>query len=118
MDARRSTGTASRPPLRLAMCSANTPTAVGAHYTENINASLWKVALFIAVATLILLMFFLRSIVLPLKAVLMTALTVAASYGVLVVIFQWRAGGIGRPPFFGPPRVRVGGLDPVLVDTG
>ncbi len=24
----------------------------------------------------------------------------------------------GRPPFFGPPRVRVGGLDPVLVDTG
>jgi tRNA A37 methylthiotransferase MiaB len=24
----------------------------------------------------------------------------------------------GRSPFFGPPRVRVGGLDPVLVDTG
>jgi uncharacterized membrane protein YdfJ with MMPL/SSD domain len=80
-------------------------TAETEDYTENINASLWKVALFIAVATLILLVFFLRSIVLPLKAVLMTALTVAASYGVLVVIFQWRwfdsLVSVGGPGYLG-----------------
>jgi putative drug exporter of the RND superfamily len=33
-----------------------------------------------------------RSLVLPLKAVLLNALTVAAVYGLLVVVFQWGAG--------------------------
>jgi uncharacterized membrane protein YdfJ with MMPL/SSD domain len=31
----------------------------------------------------------LRSVILPLKAVLMNALSVAAAYGVLVMVFQW-----------------------------
>ena len=59
-------------------------------YNSDVSGSLWRVGLAIAVLTFLVLVFLLRSIVLPLKAVLMTALTVAASYGVLVVFFQWR----------------------------
>ena len=39
--------------------------------------------------TFIVLVILFRSIVLPLKAVLMTLLSVVASYGVLVMVFQW-----------------------------
>jgi uncharacterized membrane protein YdfJ with MMPL/SSD domain len=59
-------------------------------YNSDVTGSLWRVGLAIGILTFLLLVFLLRSIVLPLKAVLMTALTVAASYGVLVVFFQWR----------------------------
>lgn len=65
-------------------------TAETQDYNGLVNGSLWEVAVFIALATCVLLVALLRSIVLPLKAVVMTALTVAASYGVLVVCFQWR----------------------------
>ena len=44
---------------------------------------------FILIATYILLLFMFRSVVLPLKAILMNILSVCASYGVLVFIFQW-----------------------------
>jgi len=43
---------------------------------------------FILIATYILLLFMFRSVVLPLKAILMNILSVCASYGVLVFIFQ------------------------------
>jgi RND superfamily putative drug exporter len=45
--------------------------------------------LFILGATYILLLLMFRSVILPLKAILMNVLSVAASYGVLVFIFQW-----------------------------
>ncbi|HET7637887.1 MAG TPA: MMPL family transporter, partial [Ktedonobacteraceae bacterium] len=44
---------------------------------------------FILIATYILLLLMFRSVVLPLKAILMNILSVCASYGVLVFIFQW-----------------------------
>jgi uncharacterized membrane protein YdfJ with MMPL/SSD domain len=50
---------------------------------------LWKMLLFILAACYIVLLLLLRSVVLPLKAVLMNLLSVGASYGVLVAIFQW-----------------------------
>jgi uncharacterized membrane protein YdfJ with MMPL/SSD domain len=43
--------------------------------------------------TFILLAILLRSVLLPLKAVIVTSLTVAASYGILVAIFQWEIFG-------------------------
>ena len=48
-----------------------------------------KAIAFILIATYILLFFMFRSVVLPLKAILMNILSVCASYGVLVFIFQW-----------------------------
>src|SRR5947208_6085517 len=48
-----------------------------------------KTIAFILIATHILLLLMFRSVVLPLKAILMNVLSVCASYGVLVFIFQW-----------------------------
>ncbi len=45
--------------------------------------------LFILGATYVLLLLMFRSVFLPLKAILMNVLSVAATYGVLVFIFQW-----------------------------
>jgi RND superfamily putative drug exporter len=51
----------------------------------------WLVAA-VLVLTYLLLMRAFRSIVLPLKAVLLNLLSVAASYGILVAVFKWGAG--------------------------
>ena len=48
----------------------------------------WIVA-FVVVTTFIVLLVFARSIVLPVKAVLVNSLAVLAAYGVLVWIFEW-----------------------------
>jgi RND superfamily putative drug exporter len=54
-----------------------------------IFGGLWKMLLFILAACYIVLLVLLRSVVLPVKAVLMNLLSVGASYGVLVAVFQW-----------------------------
>jgi uncharacterized membrane protein YdfJ with MMPL/SSD domain len=54
-----------------------------------IVGGLWKILLFILGASYVVLLLLLRSVVLPLKAVLMNLLSVGAAYGVLVAIFQW-----------------------------
>lgn len=65
------------------------PTAQNLDDTAVISGSLWKVALFVVVLSFVVLLVVLRSVVLPIKAVLMNALSVAAAYGVLVMVFQW-----------------------------
>ncbi|HEU5199030.1 MAG TPA: MMPL family transporter, partial [Ktedonobacterales bacterium] len=45
--------------------------------------------LFILIATYILLLIMFRSVLLPLKAVLMNILSISVAYGVLVYVFQW-----------------------------
>jgi RND superfamily putative drug exporter len=47
------------------------------------------VAVFVMVLSFIVLLLVLRSVVLPIKAVLMNVLSVAAAYGVLVMVFQY-----------------------------
>ncbi|MDX6472524.1 MAG: putative drug exporter of the superfamily, partial [Gaiellaceae bacterium] len=54
-----------------------------------IFGGIWKMLLFILAACYVVLLVLLRSVVLPLKAVLMNLLSVGASYGVLVAVFQW-----------------------------
>jgi uncharacterized membrane protein YdfJ with MMPL/SSD domain len=54
-----------------------------------ISSSMWKVLLFVLGLSYVVLLVLLRSVVLPLKAVLMNLLSVGAAYGVLVAIFQW-----------------------------
>lgn len=65
------------------------PTAENIDFDHLVSSSLWKVALFVMALSFIVLVPLLRSVVLPLKAVLMTTLSVLAAYGVTVAIFQW-----------------------------
>ncbi len=48
----------------------------------------WTI-LFVLLTTLVLLTIMFRSIVLPIKAVVMNIISISASYGVLVFVFQW-----------------------------
>ena len=57
--------------------------------TDLISGSMWKILLFVLGLSYIVLLVLLRSVVLPLKAVLMNLLSVGAAYGVLVAVFQW-----------------------------
>jgi RND superfamily putative drug exporter len=54
-----------------------------------VSSSMWKIVLFVLGISFVVLTVLLRSIVLPLKAVLMNLLSVGAAYGVLVIVFQW-----------------------------
>jgi RND superfamily putative drug exporter len=56
---------------------------------DQINGSMWKIIVFVLGFSFVVLMLMLRSIVLPLKAVLMNLLSIGAAYGVLVAVFQW-----------------------------
>src|SRR4029078_2065757 len=59
--------------------------------------SMWKILLFVLAFSYVVLFVLLRSVLLPLKAVLMNLLSVAAAYGVLVAVFQfgWVDGFLG-----------------------
>jgi RND superfamily putative drug exporter len=56
---------------------------------DQINGSMWKIILFVLAFSFVVLMVMLRSLLLPLKAILMNLLSIGAAYGVLVVVFQW-----------------------------
>jgi uncharacterized membrane protein YdfJ with MMPL/SSD domain len=56
---------------------------------DQINGSMWKIILFVLAFSYIVLMVMLRSLLLPLKAILMNLLSIGAAYGVLVIVFQW-----------------------------
>jgi RND superfamily putative drug exporter len=58
-------------------------------FTDLISGSLWKVALFVMIFSYLVLLVVLRSVVLPLKAIVMNLLSVGAAYGVLVMVFQY-----------------------------
>jgi uncharacterized membrane protein YdfJ with MMPL/SSD domain len=54
-----------------------------------ISGSFWKIVGFVLALSFVVLMVMLRSVVLPLKAVLMNLLSIGAAFGVLVAVFQW-----------------------------
>jgi len=56
---------------------------------DQIDGSMWKIIAFILGFSFLVLMVLLRSILLPLKAILMNLLSIGAAYGVLVAVFQW-----------------------------
>jgi RND superfamily putative drug exporter len=56
---------------------------------DQISGSMWKIVLFVLALSFLVLMVMLRSLLLPLKAVLMNLLSISAAFGVLVAIFQW-----------------------------
>jgi uncharacterized membrane protein YdfJ with MMPL/SSD domain len=76
-------------------------TAVLLDFDRLVTRSLWQLIAFVLAFSMIALLISLRSILLPIKAVLMNVLTVAAAYGVVVAIFQdgWLAPlGIDKAP--------------------
>jgi uncharacterized membrane protein YdfJ with MMPL/SSD domain len=56
---------------------------------DQIGGSMWKIILFVLALSFLVLMVMLRSLLLPLKAVMMNLLSIGAAFGVLVAIFQW-----------------------------
>ena len=58
-------------------------------FKDLVSGSMWKILLFVLAFSYLVLLVLLRSVLLPLKAVLVNLLSVAAAYGVLVVVFQW-----------------------------
>jgi uncharacterized membrane protein YdfJ with MMPL/SSD domain len=64
-------------------------TSFNADMERAVFGGLWKILLFILALSYVVLLALLRSVLLPLKAVLMNTLSVGAAYGVLVAVFQW-----------------------------
>jgi uncharacterized membrane protein YdfJ with MMPL/SSD domain len=64
-------------------------TARGDDVRNQVSGSMWKIILFVLALSFLVLMVMLRSLILPLKAVLMNLLSIGAAFGVLVAIFQW-----------------------------
>ena len=63
--------------------------AVSLDFNRYLYGNFPKAIAFILIATFLLLLLMFRSLLLPLKAVLMNILSISAAYGVLVIVFQW-----------------------------
>jgi putative drug exporter of the RND superfamily len=73
------------------------PAAEVVDYRDSLAARLPAAALIVLLVTFVLLFALTGSLIIPVKAVLMNLLTLAATLGVLVVLFQW---GWGELPLF------------------
>jgi uncharacterized membrane protein YdfJ with MMPL/SSD domain len=74
---------------RVATVEVGGETARSQDARHQISGSMWKIVLFVLALSYLVLMVMLRSLLLPLKAVLMNLLSIGAAFGVLVAIFQW-----------------------------
>ena len=74
---------------RVATVDVGGETARSNDARTQIAGSMWKIVLFVLALSFLVLMVMLRSLLLPLKAVLMNLLSIGAAFGVLVAIFQW-----------------------------
>ena len=66
--------------------------AISLDFSRYLYGNFPRAIIFILVATFILLLIMFRSLLIPLKAIIMNALSVSAAYGVLVMVFQWGYG--------------------------
>ena len=74
---------------RLATVDVGGETARSNDARAQISGSMWKIVLFVLALSFVVLVVMLRSLLLPLKAVLMNLLSIGAAFGVLVAVFQW-----------------------------
>jgi RND superfamily putative drug exporter len=74
---------------KVAQVNVGGETARSDDVRDQISGSMWKIILFVLALSFVVLMVMLRSLILPLKAVLMNLLSIGAAFGVLVAIFQW-----------------------------
>jgi uncharacterized membrane protein YdfJ with MMPL/SSD domain len=89
IDELRAEGGTSSGLAGLATVSVGGATAQTVDFAALVSGEIWKLFLFVLVCCYLVLLVVLRSVLLPLKAVLMNLLTVAAAYGVLVAVFQF-----------------------------
>jgi uncharacterized membrane protein YdfJ with MMPL/SSD domain len=75
--------------VRVASVDVGGETARSQDARAQVSGSMWKIVLFVLALSYLVLMVMLRSLLLPLKAVLMNLLSIGAAFGVLVAIFQW-----------------------------
>ena len=82
---------------RVADIDVGGTTAFTEDFIDLVSGSMWKILLFVTLFSYLVLFLLLRSVLLPLKAVLMNLLSVAAAYGVLVAVCQygWLDGLLG-----------------------
>jgi uncharacterized membrane protein YdfJ with MMPL/SSD domain len=82
---------------RVADIDVGGTTAFTEDFIDLVSGSMWKILVFVTLFSYLVLFLLLRSVLLPLKAVLMNLLSVAAAYGVLVGVFQygWLDGLLG-----------------------
>ena len=66
--------------------------AVSLDFSRYLYGNFPRSIIFILVATFVLLLIMFRSVLIPLKAIIMNALSVSAAYGALVLVFQWGYG--------------------------
>jgi uncharacterized membrane protein YdfJ with MMPL/SSD domain len=73
------------------------PTAMDADFNDTMKSNLPYVFAFVLAAAFVLLLVTFRSIVVPIKAIVLNLLSIAASYGAMVLVFQhgWLGGLIG-----------------------
>jgi len=64
-------------------------TAEGLDVSESLRDSLVPVTLYTLALIFVILLLTFRSVLLPLKAILLNLLSLGATYGVLVIVFQW-----------------------------
>jgi RND superfamily putative drug exporter len=74
---------------RIATVDVGGETARSQDARLQVSSSMWKIVLFVLALSYLVLMVMLRSLLLPLKAVLMNLLSIGAAFGVLVAVFQW-----------------------------
>jgi uncharacterized membrane protein YdfJ with MMPL/SSD domain len=77
------------PLAAVAQLNVGGATAANEDFKDLVSSSMWKILVFVLVFSYLVLLVLLRSVLLPLKAVLMNLLSVGAAYGVLVAVFQW-----------------------------
>jgi RND superfamily putative drug exporter len=75
--------------------------AAGLDYVDGLYGQFPRALAFIAITSFLLLLLLFRSVVLPLKAIFMNALSITASFGALVIVFQ--DGALSGPLGFQPP---------------
>jgi uncharacterized membrane protein YdfJ with MMPL/SSD domain len=73
----------------LATLDVGGATAQTVDFAGLISGGIWKIFLFVLICSYVILLVVLRSVLLPLKAVIMNLLSVGAAYGVLVAVFQY-----------------------------
>jgi uncharacterized membrane protein YdfJ with MMPL/SSD domain len=85
----RATVVPAAPIARQAEVNVGGETARSHDVRHQIGGSIWRIVLFVLALSFLVLMVMLRSLLLPLKAVVMNLLSIGAAFGVLVAIFQW-----------------------------
>jgi RND superfamily putative drug exporter len=86
--------------------------ATSLDFNDSLYGAFPRAALFIILATFILLLIMFRSALIPLKAVVMNVLSISAAFGFLVLVFQW---GYGSTLLHFTPDGYIDSLIPIIM---